>query len=361
VLGGTSDLRGMGNDLVNRIQGNAGSNTLDGGVGADILLGGAGSDAYVLDDVRDVTIELANEGVDTVYTSVSHTLTAHIENLVLTGNDAIRGTGNELANRLQGNAAANLLDGGAGADQMLGGAGDDSYVLDNINDMVIENAGEGKDTVYVGATYILGANVENLVLTGTASADAYGNSLDNALKGNSAENALVGGGGNDGLDGAGGADLVVGGAGDDTYYFNRGSGADLVVEWGGSANDLAQFGSGIAADQLWFSRSGANLVVQVIGTSDSMTMRNWYGSTTSSLISFATQLLTSPDSIANWLTPSAYRVDWFRTSDGRALQESQVQNLVNAMASFSPPPAGQTTLSPQYQATLSATIAANWQ
>jgi Ca2+-binding RTX toxin-like protein len=214
--------------------------------------------------------------------------------------------------------------------------------------------------VRVGTTYVLGANLENVVLTGSASVDAYGNSLDNALKGNAGGNALVGGGGNDSLDGSAGADLLVGGAGDDTYYFNRGSGADLVVEWGGSLNDVAQFGGGIAADQLWFSRSGSNLIVQVIGTSDSLTMRNWYGSPTSTLISFANQLISSPDSITNWFAPSGYRTDWFKTSDGRALQESQVQNLVNAMAAFAPPAAGQTTLSPQYQSALAATIAATW-
>jgi Ca2+-binding RTX toxin-like protein len=360
VLDGGSDLGGIGNDLANQIQGNAGSNTLDGGAGADVLLGGPGNDAYLVDDARDLAVEDANEGVDTVYTSVTHTLSAQIENLVLTGESGIRGTGNELANRLQGNAAGNVLDGGAGADLMLGGGGDDSYVVDKINDVVIENPGEGTDTIYVGATYVLGANLENLVLTGPASVDAYGSSVDNALKGNGADNALVGGAGNDHLDGSGGADLLVGGAGDDIYDLNRGSGADLVVEWGGSANDVAQFGSGIAPDQLWFSRSGSNLSVQVIGTSDSMTMRNWYGSTTSILISFATQWITSTDSLTNWFTPSAHRIDWFKASDGRALQESQVQNLVNAMAAFSPPPAGQTTLSPQYQAALSATIAANW-
>jgi Ca2+-binding RTX toxin-like protein len=360
LLTGAGDLNGSGNALANRMQGNAGSNILDGGAGADVLLGGAGNDVYLVDDLRDVTVELANEGSDTVFSSVTYTLPAQLENLVLTGNVAIGGSGNELANRLQGNAAGNVLDGGAGADVMLGGTGDDTFIVDNVNDLVNENAGEGVDTVRVGTTYVLGANLENVVLTGTASVDAYGNSLDNALKGNGAGNALVGGGGNDSLDGSGGADLLVGGAGDDTYYLNRGSGADLVVEWGGSLNDVAQFGSGIAADQLWFSRSGSNLIVQVIGTSDSMTMRNWYGSPTSILISFANQLISSPDSITNWFAPSGYRTDWFKTSDGRALQESQVQNLVNAMASFAPPAAGQTTLSPQYQSALSATIAANW-
>ena len=62
-----------------------------------------------------------------------------------------------------------MLDGGAGADTMIGGAGNDTYVVDNAGDVVIENAGEGTDTVQrVDHTYPLAANVENLTLDRTA-------------------------------------------------------------------------------------------------------------------------------------------------------------------------------------------------
>lgn len=54
-------------------------------------------------------------------------------------------------------------------------------------------------------------------------------------------------------------------------------------------------------------------------------------------------------------------IDWFKTSNGQVLQEAQVQNLVEAMSAFAPPSAGQTTLSPECQAALLPTIAANWQ
>jgi Ca2+-binding RTX toxin-like protein len=147
---------------------------------------------------------------------------------------------------------------------------------------------------------------------------------------------LTGGAGNDWLNGMGGNDTLDGGAGDDTYGFNRGSGSDTVIETGTTGGDAAQFGSGIAIDQLWFTQSGSDLQIQVIGTGDYLNLRNWY------------------------TTSGTQRVDTFRTSDGHALQESAVQNLVNAMASFAPPPAGQTTLSASYQASLEPTIAANW-
>jgi hypothetical protein len=100
--------------------------------------------------------------------------------------------------------------------------------------------------------------------------------------------------------------------------------------------DLAQFGADIAVDQLWFRQTGNNLEVRVIGTTDSLTINNWY-------------------------LGSQYHVEQFKTSDGKTLLDSQVQNLVSAMASFTPPPAGQTTLPQDYATALEPVIAANWQ
>ena len=113
------------------------------------MAGGLGDDTYVVDNTGDVVTEAAGGGTDTVQSSVTHTLGAELENLVLTGAAAINGTGNALNNRSPATRAANILNGGAGADTMAGGLGNDTYVVDNAGDVVTEAAGGGTDTVAV--------------------------------------------------------------------------------------------------------------------------------------------------------------------------------------------------------------------
>lgn len=111
-----------GNDL---LIGRGGADLLDGMAGADKMRGGPGSDTYVVGGPRDSVIELAGEGKDTVRASVSLTLPANTENLVLTGSGANSGTGNQAANAITGNAGANQLLGKGGGDRLDGGDGND--------------------------------------------------------------------------------------------------------------------------------------------------------------------------------------------------------------------------------------------
>ena len=145
IIGSNVVTGGAGDDM---LIGGAGDDVIDGKTGADTMSGGLGDDTYVVDNVGDVVLENAGEGKDTIVSSVSYTLAAGVENLTLTGNSAINGTGNELDNVLIGNGADNIL---------TGGAGNDTYVVDSVSDVIIENAGEGTDKVESAITYTLGA------------------------------------------------------------------------------------------------------------------------------------------------------------------------------------------------------------
>ncbi|WP_300116869.1 hypothetical protein [Sphingobium sp.] len=127
---------------------------LDGGAGADQMTGGDGNDSYVVNDARDVVIEKAGQGFDTVDASVSYNLSANVESLRFIGTTgAVTAHGNNGNNwlsaiwvdvepaagtmirlygeggddRLTGSRYGDLLDGGAGSDMLRGGGGRDRF------------------------------------------------------------------------------------------------------------------------------------------------------------------------------------------------------------------------------------------
>jgi uncharacterized delta-60 repeat protein len=213
---GNDILQGLaGNDT---ITGGAGNDTLSGGAGNDSMVGGTGNDTYMVDSVGDQTLETSTlaTAIDTVQSSITWTLGANLENLILTGTAAINGTGNGLNNKITGNSANNSLNGGSGndtlvggagndalngssgSDSMAGGTGNDSYYVNATGDIVTEAAGAGTDTVfsYLGA-YTLGSNVEIGRIMSTSAANLTGNILNNALYAGVGNNVLQGGSGID--------------------------------------------------------------------------------------------------------------------------------------------------------------------
>ncbi|TBV06424.1 calcium-binding protein [Phytopseudomonas dryadis] len=376
------------------LQGAAGNDTLIGYATDDSLSGGAGND-YLYGQNGDDTLD-GGDGNDTLYG----------EN----GNDLLLGgEGNDI---LSGGNGNDILEGGSGNDHLSGDAGSDIYrfsrgwgqdTISNYDagtdktdaiefaadiapdDIVITRSGtnlilglqDSSDRVTVsgyfnadgtsayrleeirfadGTTWSI-EQVKAVALQGAAGNDTligyatddslsggagndylYGQNGDDTLDGGDGNDTLYGGDGNDLLQGGAGNDYLSGGAGSDTYLFGVGSGQDTLDNYDVSASslDTLLFNGDVSAEQLWFRKTGSSLEVSIIGTQDKVTVSNWYSS-------------------------ASYQLDQFQTSDGKVLLDSQVQNLVDAMAAFGAPAGGESSLTPNQRAQLDVVIAANWQ
>jgi RHS repeat-associated protein len=256
ALTGSSNINGAGNSSDNSLTGNAGQNslyglagndklfgrdgddTLDGGLGDDTMNGGAGNDTFYVNSIGDFCYDAPGQGVDTVISSIGWALDNYIENLTLTGASDINAWGNEWNNLLVGNSGNNVLNGNGGLDTMIGGIGDDKYVVDNIADVVVEDISGGLDWVESSVNWIMGSNLENLILTGGGNLSGTGNALDNRIKGNTGDNILDGGQGRDNL---------IGDAGADIFKFSNSpgygaTGADRILDFSGSSGDRLLIG-----------------------------------------------------------------------------------------------------------------------
>lgn len=270
------------------------------------------------------------------------------------GNDTISGGGG--TNTLYGQAGNDTLtsDGGVN-DQLIGGIGDDTYIIKSASAAIVEQPGEGTDTAQIHVNnYTVAANVEiaNLEsgvtgvtgndtgMTINASSDTgatiTGGNASDTLNGGDQADTLSGGSGNDTLRGGKGDDVLTGGPGDDTFAFARGDGNDTVHASSTDGSDTVAFDPGVAHAQLWFAQSNNDLVVSVIGEGQAITVAGWFASTDNQFSQVS-------------------------AGDGFTATASAVDQLVQAMAAFSPPPLGETTLPPDLAADLAPALAANWQ
>ncbi|WP_165456654.1 calcium-binding protein [Aquabacterium lacunae] len=299
-----------GKNGADTLLGGGGNDTLKGGLANDQLTGGLGNDEITGGEGADTVFFNAGDGQDLVHADSLDTLvlgaglnrsSLQLSQLPTTG-------GNELS---------------------LGFAGrTDRITLDQLGswDGLTVQFADGTRTT--GAALIEEARVQPLTLKGTSGKDT--------LTGQSKADTLSGLGGNDTLIGNQGNDTLMGGTGADTYRFKRGDGQDTLIEndFNTLSKDVLAFGD-VAANQLWFTRSGQSLVVSVIGTQDRVTVQDWFKG-------------------------SAYRVEAFTSSDGRSLSSSKVNSLVSAMAKFSAPAEGTTTLPTATAKALQPVLASSW-
>jgi Ca2+-binding RTX toxin-like protein len=228
---------GSGNDTlisIERIIGSRFNDTLVGSITNETFLGGLGND----------TINGAG-GIDTVeYDFVGSGVTVNLTtglasggggNDIISNVENIKGsifndilTGNNLVNVLNGGNGNDILDGGGGNDILNGGLGSDTYIVDAVDDVVIETSTLATeiDTIKSSVNNTLVLNVEKLTLTGAGNINGTGNTLDNTIVGNTGNNIL---------DGGAGKDTLSGGAGADTFVFQFGqsliTGVDRITDF----------------------------------------------------------------------------------------------------------------------------------
>ncbi|WP_374981495.1 calcium-binding protein [Pseudomonas solani] len=344
---------GAGNDLLSggdgndALYGSIGSDTLDGGAGNDTLFGEGGDDTFLFGkgDGQDVIESIIESRPNRVNTLAFKAGVQPTEIALLRSDDhlviKLIGTQDQITVRsffrnddpyspynplqrftfsdgtswdieairahLYGATSGNdSFAGTAYADNLQGLAGNDTLDGRDGNDTL--DGGDGNDVLYGGA----------------------GNDL---LSGGDGNDALYGSIGSDTLDGGAGNDTLFGEGGDDTFLFAKGNGQDLIVETDG--NDTLLFGQDISANDIWLQRNGSNLELTLRDSADKVTINNWYSSTSN-------------------------HIETIKSGDGKTLLDSQVQNLVNAMAAFAPPAGGSSNLTPEQKAQLEVVIAANW-
>ncbi|MBN1364873.1 MAG: putative Ig domain-containing protein [Syntrophaceae bacterium] len=238
---------GTGNDW---IQGDAGNDYLDGGAGNNTLIGGDGDDELF----GGADIDLL-QGDDSTGVAPGNDYLEGFE-----GNDTLMGMdgndtlfGDEGDDHVQGDAGDDYMDGGSGNDYMMGMDGQDTVY-----------GGENNDSIWGGA----------------GNDKIYGEAGNDQLTGEAGDDYLDAGAGDDFLEGGTGNDTLIATDGNDVFYFGSGDGADVIQNYNTDYQtkfSYVQFGEGITSENLEYVVSGNDLQINIKETSDSITIKNWFG------------------------------------------------------------------------------------
>lgn len=364
---------GNGNNLIlassgnNTIQVGDGANKIVSGNGANMIYAGDGMDSIYLGTGLDSVI-LGN-GNDSIYGS-----TGGYSIQLGNGNDTV-GLINSQSNIILGNGSNTLsLNGGSnnatlgdGNNRIVLGTGSDTIAMGNGTNSIITNTGnyyitggDGSNTFNLGAgldTILLGNGNDTLSGVNSSYSISVGNGNDSIHLG-SGSDSIIAGNGNDTVSvGVGNSTITLGngnnrltvgtgnntltvGNGNDTIQTSTGNnliivgtGQDIITDVGGS--DTLQLASGVSYQDIWLMKSGNNLIIDEYKENATITVTNWFAS-------------------------NYYQLASIESGDGKILLQNQVANLVQAMAAFSPPASGSTSLPANAQATIAPLVASSW-
>ncbi|WP_234387450.1 calcium-binding protein [Paracidovorax avenae] len=350
---GNDELRGgagndtlLGEDGNDGLYGEAGDDVLDGGAGNDYMDGGAGANTYRFGrgDGQD-TIAYKSGGSDGKLGTLQFKDGVQASDIVL----------RQVYDNQLGSKALEVSIAGTGDKVTINGFFYNSDPANPLNSVQRFEFADGTtwDLAAISAKLFTGGDGNDSIVGTSRSDTIRGEAGDDSLYGGEGNDVILGGSGNDWISGEAGDDVIEGGAGNDnmtggrhgaydgvgndTYVVGRGDGNDIIYDNDGTPGntDVLQFQGDVQADQLWFRRVGQSLEVSVIGSGDKVSVLDWFAS-------------------AN------YQLEQIKSSDGKTLSSANVNALVEAMAAFAPPAAGQTTLPPDYRSSLSNVIATNW-
>ncbi len=263
--------------------------------GATTINGSTGNDKLT---VQNSSVKLIDNGGDNIVYIDNSAMIGDVNSISLGfGNDKITmiSNGQSLIKASNGDNSINLS--GFGTFNVTAGTGADTIISGSGNDVI--NSGAGNDTI-------------------------------NA---NAGDDRIIAGAGNDLLIGGLGNDILEGGADDDSYYFNSGDGKDVIKDSGGV--DQVIFGDGVLKEDLWFMRSGKDLLVSNTKTQDEIKVTNWFGSKNN-------------------------QIENFNLASGELLSGQAVASLVQAMASFNPQPMAETSMTTAQQSQYQDMLKNTW-
>lgn len=311
-----------------------GNDTLDGGMGDDFLGGGYGDDTYIhgigygQDEVYDASgtnsldivsfkagitpedIYLHRRG-DDLYLRINNTTDSiTVKSFFYTGASAgvieqvkfadgtiwdevfLRDKARHLTESYVNGTSSVMYGYGNQADIAHGDTLHSTIYTYDGSDLLHGN--EGNDKLY-------GGNGDDTLFGGVGNDDLYGDNYNP----NSWSNPWTGNGA-DILDGGSGNDSLNGGDGNDTYIFGTGYGQDVVNEIGDT--DKALLGHNEL--NAMFERDNNDLRVSIAGSTDTFTVKYWYSN-------------------------DSYKIERFESADGDYITHTQIDQLIQAMASFS--------------------------